>query len=88
MKFEWDPDKAVANARKHGVTFEQAKKAFADPHAVEMLDEGAGEERWRLLGRADAGVLVVIYTERARSIRIISARLADRREREAYHDES
>ena len=86
MKFEWDEDKAATNARKHGVTFEQAKEAFADPSALEVLDTSVDEERWRLLGRAEIGLLVVVYTERARSIRIISARLADKREREAYHE--
>jgi uncharacterized DUF497 family protein len=87
MKFEWDPSKAASNARKHGVTFEQAKQAFVDPHALELFDDAVGEERWRLLGRSQAGVLVVVYAERGRNIRIISARLADKREREAYHDQ-
>jgi uncharacterized DUF497 family protein len=49
-----------------------------------LLDESRDEERWRLLGRARPDILVVIYTERRGRIRIISARLADKRERMAY----
>ena len=88
MKFERDPAKADANVRRHGITFEQAKQVFADPLAMEMLDDAAEEERWRLLGRAAAGILMVVYTERAGRIRIISARPAEKREREAYLDQA
>lgn len=84
MKFDWDPAKAASNARKHGVTFEQATQAISDPNALELLDEFADEERWRLIGRSDIGLLVVVYSERSRRIRIISARRAGPREREAY----
>jgi uncharacterized DUF497 family protein len=55
---------------------------------MEMLDDAAEEERWRLLGRAVAGILMVVYTERAGRIRIISARPAEKREREAYLDQA
>jgi uncharacterized DUF497 family protein len=85
MKFEWDADKATTNVARHGLTFEQAKDAFMDARAIESLDESSSEEeRWRLLGRGDAGIMMVVYTERRGRIRIISARLADRRERTAY----
>jgi len=85
MKFEWDPAKAAANIAKHGVSFEQAEAAFTDPNAMELLDENSqGEERWRLLGRAEPGVLMVVYTERRDYVRIISARRADTREQKAY----
>ncbi|MDP1909680.1 MAG: BrnT family toxin [Hyphomicrobium sp.] len=85
MKFEWDPAKAAANIAKHGVSFEQAEAAFTDPKAMELLDESSqGEERWRLLGRAESGVLMVVYTERRDYVRIISARRADAREQKAY----
>jgi uncharacterized DUF497 family protein len=45
--FEWDDDKATANARKHGVTFEEARGVFRDPLAIELIDDRAayGEDR-------------------------------------------
>lgn len=85
MKFEWDPAKAATNVVRRGVTFEQAKDVFDDQQAIEALDEpSSDEERWRLLGRSGVGILMVIYTERKGRIRIISARLVDRRERKSY----
>ncbi len=85
MKFEWDPAKAATNVVRHGVTFERAKDVFVDQKAIEALDESSSdEERWRILGRSSAGILMVVYTERRGRIRIISARLADQRERKTY----
>jgi uncharacterized DUF497 family protein len=85
MNFEWDPAKAATNVVRHGVTFEQAKGVFVDHKAIEALDESSTEEeRWRLLGRSDVGILMVIYAERRGKIRIISARPADKRERKNY----
>lgn len=91
--FEWDPPKAVANAEKHGVTFEVAVTIFADPEALDGPDlaHSAIEARFLRLGRAvDGRVLMVAYTVRkgdddAETIRLISARRASRRERAAYH---
>ena len=90
--FEWDPRKAVANADKHGVTFEVAVTVFADPDALDGPDlaHSAAEARSLRLGRAvDGQVLMVAYTARkgdddAEKIRLISARRASRRERAAY----
>jgi uncharacterized protein len=87
MKFEWDPAKAAANISRHGVSFDHAKQVFSDPAAIELLDESADEERWRILGRAPPDILMVVYTERGGRLRIISARLADKRERKAYLDQ-
>lgn len=85
MKFEWDPAKAATNVVRHGVTFERAKDVFVDQKAIEALDESSSdEERWRILGRSSAGILMVVYTERRGRIRIISARMADKRERKTY----
>jgi uncharacterized protein len=52
QSFEWDERKAIENFRAHGITFDKAIKAFADPFAVERIDvrEAYGEERWNLLG--------------------------------------
>jgi uncharacterized protein len=89
--FEWDPRKAEANATKHGVTFDDAVTVFLDPEALDGpdLQHSAAESRFRRLGRAaDGQVLIVAYTLRgsgdAEAIRIISARRASRRERAAY----
>jgi uncharacterized DUF497 family protein len=86
LEFEWDDQKARANARKHGVTFERAKLAFTDPFAVAALDdrEDYGEERFILIGMAEGSLLFVAYTERGDRKRIISARRATRHEQEIY----
>ncbi|WP_324614979.1 BrnT family toxin [Hyphomicrobium album] len=79
------PAKAATNVVRHGVTFERAKDVFVDQKAIEALDESSSdEERWRILGRSSAGILMVVYTERRGRIRIISARMADKRERKTY----
>jgi uncharacterized DUF497 family protein len=59
--FEWDDDKAAANLRDHGVAFEKAVKAIADPFAVEWIDSsrGYGEERCNLLGMCEGTILHV-----------------------------
>jgi len=89
--FEWDPQKALANAEKHGVTFDAAVTAFLDPGALDGPDlaHSAVEARYLRLGRAvDGRLLMVAYTLRrkddAEAIRLISARRASRRERAAY----
>jgi uncharacterized DUF497 family protein len=86
LEFEWDDQKARANARKHGVTFERATGAFTDPFAVAVLDdrEDYGEERFVLIGMAEGPLLFVAYTERGDRKRIISARRATRHEQELY----
>ena len=88
LAFEWNDAKARANARKHGVTFERAKLAFADPHAVAAVDhrEDYDEERMILLGFAAGPLLFVAYTERADRIRIISARRATKHEQGIYEE--
>lgn len=89
--FEWDARKATANAKKHGVTFEEAATAFDDPQALDGRDirHSAAEERFGRVGQAVTGrVLAVGYTLRrvgdVHSIRIITARQASRKERAAY----
>ncbi len=88
--FEWDNDKAIANCQKHGVSFHQAIKAFDDPFAVERFDdrENYGEERINLMGMCDGVLLHVTYTERGERIRLISARKAEKHERNDYYREN
>jgi len=85
--FEWNAEKALANWRKHRVTFEQAVKAFHDHLAVEQFDEREdyGEERINLIGMCEGVLLHVTYTERGERIRLISARKAERHERAYYY---
>jgi uncharacterized DUF497 family protein len=85
--FEWDDDKAARNWRDHGVTFQTAIRVFADPGAVEWIDErhAYNEERCTVLGMCNGVVLHVTYTERSDRIRIISARRAERHEQDDYY---
>lgn len=88
--FEWDPKKAEANVRKHGVTFDEACTAFADPLAllVSDPDHSFGEERYLVLGMSDQHqLLVVSFAERPPRTRLISARRATRHERRLYEEE-
>jgi len=89
IRFEWDPAKARANQRKHGVSFEDAMHVFDDPFALfeqDRVDE-SGEQRWHALGLAgDVAVMLVAHTLREEDavIRLISARRATRKERNRY----
>jgi hypothetical protein len=90
--FSWDARKALRNLAKHGVPFEEAATVFADPDALDWADpEHSGEEhRSKRLGVSAAGrVLLLVYTVRRlehdrETVRIISARRASRKERQAY----
>lgn len=89
MKFEWDNEKAAANLRKHGVSFEEASTAFADDLSLtgDDPDHSYGEHRLVTFGVSSAGRLLAIsHTERAGHIRIISARPAIRVERKFYEE--
>ena len=88
-RFEWVPEKAEENRRKHGVSFEEASSAFTDPLAIVLEDivHSQHEGRYLLLGRSGAGrVLVVAHSERGRAIRLISARPAAPREKRGYEE--
>lgn len=87
-EFEWDDAKAEENFRKHGVDFEVARAAFADPFAIEDLHMVDGEERTLMIAMAGNHLLAVAYTERRERLRIISARQATRREHDRYHFEN
>ena len=93
IDFEWDPVKAKANARKHGVSFEEALSVFYDEFAVQFFDDGHSpdEERFLLLGMSTgARLLLVCHCEREAGnvIRIISARKATKRESAFYRGET
>jgi uncharacterized DUF497 family protein len=86
LEFEWDPAKAVANQRKHGISFGRAQGVFEDPqHLEEDANETSyGERRSKAVGRLDNVMITVIFTYRHGRRRIISARRARRDERERY----
>ena len=87
MEFEWDPEKAAANAKKHGVDFAEAMAVFGDPLEVTIADPDHSEDERRFLsiGSSPAGrLLVVAYTERSGRTRIINAREASSQERQHY----
>jgi len=91
-EFDWDAEKAEANARKHGVTFEGAMTVFRDRLAVTVYDEehSEQEERWVTIGRTEGGSTVIVVhtftptTPGNALIRIVSAREATNRERQQY----
>jgi uncharacterized DUF497 family protein len=89
MQFDWDNNKAERNLSKHGVSFEEAKTVFDDPFYVDFYDpdHSEDEERYLIVGQSSRGrLLIVSYTEREDSIRLISAREVTRTEREAYEE--
>jgi uncharacterized DUF497 family protein len=85
----WDPEKLKANVEKHGVRFRDAVPVLEDPSAITITDYESGpEERFIMLGLdAFARVLVVIYAWSGSDIRLISARLANPRERQEYENQ-
>ena len=88
MEFEWNPDKAQSNMRKHRVSFEDAVRVFLDPNRIETFEvrEAYGEDRWKTVGLVEPALLAVVYTVRGEDdiIRVISARKADENERAHY----
>ncbi len=94
LNIGWDPVKAKANERKHGVTFPRASQVFRDPFATSVYDEthSGEEERWATLGvDSNSVLLVVIHTWKQVdpenvAVRIISARRATRREAAEYNE--
>ncbi len=96
IDFDWDPEKAAENFRKHGVAFEEAATIFLDPFAASLFDEDHSndEERWITQGRASSGRLLVVSHTFFEipgveiRVRLISARPAKRHERKQYEDKA
>lgn len=89
MEFEWDPDRAARNLAKHGVAFAEAGTVFGDPLAITFFDPAHSDDEVRYLtfGHSTEGrLLVVSHTDRGNRNRIISARVATRRERKIYEE--
>ena len=95
MNFEWNVEKEVINIKKHGIDFEQAAYVFSDPFALNKYDNMHSEEedRWILLGKSlNEVILVVVHTFKDENdiefVRIISARKATKKEKQAYKKRS
>lgn len=91
MEFEWDPEKAASNVRKHKVSFAEAATVLGDSLAVTAPDPDHSEDEDRsvTVGRSVRGrLLLVAHTERDERTRIISARELTRTEREDYEEAS
>ena len=88
MEFEWDEAKSERCRRERGFSFADMLPAFSDPERMIEPDRRYeyGEERFRLYGRIEGRLFVVVYTVRSETIRIISARKANKRERKRYGD--
>jgi len=88
-RYEWDPNKADQNLKNHRVSFDEALTVFDDPLflVISDPDHSAQENRYVIMGESNQNrLLVVVYTERPATIRLISARKASRRERRAYEE--
>lgn len=92
LTFEWDPDKASSNERKHGVSFDEARTVFGDQRALHEYDGDHSwhEDRFMIIGTSErARVLTVVYVERTEmTMRLISARAATIRERRSYEEKN
>ena len=92
MLFEWDDNKEEQNRKKHGLDFRTAAQVFRDPNRLEWYDDAhsGSEDRYITIGQIGMNtvlvVLLVVYTERGQTLRIISARRATKRERRIYDD--
>jgi uncharacterized DUF497 family protein len=90
VRYEWDENKDTQNRAKHGVSFEQAVFALKDPLrrlAYDFDHSDDTEDRWKVIGAAGGAVLFVVQTERGDdTTRIITARLANSRERAEYYE--
>ena len=89
IQFQWDARKAVANLKKHGVSFDQARTVFFDEHAklIDDPDHSDGEDRFVLLGLSSSLKVLLVchcYRQEGNVIRIISARKASTQETKQY----
>ncbi len=90
FQFEWDNHKADINIKKHGISFEEAKTVFNDPLGYIFDDEWHSIDEWReiIIGNSENNRLLLVYfTEKAKgAIRIFSSRLATKKERRDYEN--
>jgi uncharacterized DUF497 family protein len=90
IEFEWNPEKAKANFRKHRVSFAEAATVFGDPLSITIYDpdHSKSEDRYLTVGKTERGrAVVVAHTDRSNRTRIVSARELTRAERKDYEEE-
>ena len=90
FQFEWEPEKAIANFAKHGVSFREATEVFGDPLSTTTDDFTHSDEelRYWTIGVSRKGrLLVVSHTDRGDKMRIIGARRATRREQQVHEED-
>lgn len=88
MKYQWDKNKAALNLQKHGIEFADAVAVFSGDLTITIPDNRFDEDRFVAIGMDAFGrILVVVFTCRGEDIRLISARLAERRERKQYEED-
>lgn len=87
MNFECDTEKQVTNLRKHGIDLRDAAYVFLDIYRLDAADsrKDYGEERRIAVGCVEDRIWIVVYTQRADAIRLISARKTNEREQKRYH---
>ena len=85
MQFEWDENKRLANAAKHGIDFRDAVAIWEGP-VLEIPSPQSEEQRWLAIGRMNGRIVAVVFVRRGGRIRIISARGTRQYEREAYEE--
>ena len=91
LQFEWDEEKAEQNTWKHSVSFEEAATVLADPLSLTIEDplHSTAELRWVTMGLSQRQrLLVIVHTDRANRIRVISARKAPLRDQRLYKEET
>jgi uncharacterized DUF497 family protein len=88
MDFEWDENKNRSNNEKHGIDFTDAKEVFKDENnkIAPDLRKDYGELRWKIIGKIYGSIISVIYTDRNKITRLISARKASCNERNEYNN--
>jgi hypothetical protein len=87
LRFEWHDEKAIANKKKRGITFEEASAVFRDSYSITIFDPAHSsiEERFITLGMSNKNrLIVVVHTDRHNTLRIISARKAAKNEIKQY----
>ena len=88
MKFEWDETKRTRVLVKHGLDFADIPRAFRGPRIVDYDPAYShGEDRWRMLGILDDDVILIVYTERGDTVRLITARKATPEETQLFFEE-
>ena len=88
--YEWDKNKNISNEQKHGISFEVAIEVFSDPNAITQFNrQTRTETREQIIGNigGDVVIVFVVFTQRAKKYRIISARKASKKERIFYENQ-